>query len=141
MRSFAWTDNAIRAYTNVLAAGMKPVVELSFTPNPLASGTSTAFHYAGQNSPPKDMAVYRQYIQVRPTTWACCLLSDRACRRLIRGGPACAPNVRLAAMRDCDRRGMPAVCADHDAPVCLFSAVLGAFPSSGLCASHGRLLW
>ena len=56
--------NAIRAYSNVLEVGMKPLVELSFTPNPLvaANATGKAFHYAGDNTPPVDMAVYEQYI-------------------------------------------------------------------------------
>ncbi len=56
--------NAIRAYSNVLEAGMKPLVELSFTPNPLVakSATGKAFHYAGDNTPPVDMALYEQYI-------------------------------------------------------------------------------
>ena len=47
----------------VLSAGMKPLVELSFTPNPLASGKSAAFHYAGPNSPPRDMDVYGEYVR------------------------------------------------------------------------------
>ena len=42
---------------------MKPLVELSFTPNPIASTKSTAFHYAGMNSPPTDMALYGTYVK------------------------------------------------------------------------------
>jgi hypothetical protein len=55
--------NAIRAYSNVLSVGMKPLVELSYTPNPLASTSSTAFHYKGNNSPPKDMAAYGKLVR------------------------------------------------------------------------------
>ena len=55
--------NAIRAYSNVLQTGMKPLVELSFTPNPIASSSSTCFHYKGQNSPPKNLTSYGEYIK------------------------------------------------------------------------------
>ena len=57
--------NAIRAYSNVLAAGMKPLVELSYTPNPLASGASTAFHYAGDNTPPLPYKSYHSAAGMR----------------------------------------------------------------------------
>ena len=43
---------------------MKPLVELSYTPNPLVADKceSTAFHYKGCNTPPTDLAAYGQYV-------------------------------------------------------------------------------
>lgn len=38
----------------LLEIGMKPFIELSFMPTPLASGTKTVFHYRGNITPPKD---------------------------------------------------------------------------------------
>ncbi|MGE5613722.1 MAG: GH39 family glycosyl hydrolase [Bacillota bacterium] len=38
----------------LLDIGMKPFIELSFMPTPLASGTKTVFHYLGNITPPKD---------------------------------------------------------------------------------------
>ncbi|HPU17572.1 MAG TPA: beta-xylosidase [Bacillota bacterium] len=38
----------------LLEIGMKPFIELSFMPAPLASGTKTVFHYRGNITPPKD---------------------------------------------------------------------------------------
>ena len=41
-------------YAAVLAAGMKPFVEISFMPEPLASGHKTIFYWKGNGSPPTD---------------------------------------------------------------------------------------
>ena len=51
------------AYDNVLAAGMKPFVELGFMPKDLAGGDDQCvFFYKGNISMPADMDVWRQYI-------------------------------------------------------------------------------
>src|SRR5579872_6346909 len=41
-------------YAAVLAAGMKPFVEISFMPDALASGSKTIFYWKGNGSPPTD---------------------------------------------------------------------------------------
>lgn len=52
------------AYDNVLAAGMKPFVELSFMPEMLASGDGECmFFYGGNVTPPADYNAWKQYIQ------------------------------------------------------------------------------
>lgn len=52
------------AYDNVLAAGMKPFVELSFMPKMLASGEGQCmFFYGGNVTPPADYAAWSKYIQ------------------------------------------------------------------------------
>ena len=52
------------AYDNVLAAGMKPFVELGFMPESLASGTEQLkFFYHGNITPPADYAAWEAYIQ------------------------------------------------------------------------------
>ena len=56
--------NAGIAYDNVLAAGMKPFVELGFMPEKLASGTEQLkFFYKGNITPPADYAAWEHYIQ------------------------------------------------------------------------------
>jgi len=56
--------NALFAYSTMLNAGAKPIVELSFTPNPLASNASaTCFHYKGNCSPPKDLNAYYKIVK------------------------------------------------------------------------------
>ncbi len=52
-----------KVYDNVLAAGMKPFVELSFTPFALASGKRTGLHYRNNITPPKDYEAWAAYIQ------------------------------------------------------------------------------
>jgi len=52
------------AYDNVLAAGMKPFVELSFMPPMLAKrGLRGPFFYRPNVNPPKDYDAWRRYIQ------------------------------------------------------------------------------
>ncbi len=46
--------NSDRIFDFLLAAGMKPFVELSFMPSALASGDATVFRYKGNVTPPKD---------------------------------------------------------------------------------------
>lgn len=48
---------------NVIAVGMKPVIELSFMPSALASGNKTCLHYKGNITPPKDYDEYGAYIE------------------------------------------------------------------------------
>ncbi len=50
-------------YDNVLSAGMKPFVELSFMPSALASGTKTGLHYKNNITMPADMEKWRAYIK------------------------------------------------------------------------------
>lgn len=52
------------AYDNVLAAGMKPFVELSFMPEKLASGNEQLkFYYGGNITTPKDYDAWEAFIQ------------------------------------------------------------------------------
>lgn len=51
-------------YDNILAAGMKPFVELGFMPNALAkSKRKGLFYYKPNINPPKDYGAWKQYIQ------------------------------------------------------------------------------
>ena len=52
------------AYDNVLAAGMKPFVELGFMPNKLASGDEQLkFYYGGNITTPRDYAEWEAFIR------------------------------------------------------------------------------
>ena len=48
---------------NVLNCGMKPFVELSFMPKPIASGKKTGLHYKNNITPPKDYEAWGRYIE------------------------------------------------------------------------------
>ena len=50
--------NCDQVFDFLLSIGMKPFVELSFMPGPLASGQKTVFKYQGNITPPKD---YKQW--------------------------------------------------------------------------------
>ena len=50
--------NIDQVFDFLLSIGMKPFVELSFMPGPLASGKKTVFKYQGNVTPPKD---YKQW--------------------------------------------------------------------------------
>lgn len=50
--------NTDQIFDFLLSIGMKPIVELSFMPNALASGDTTVFHYRANVTPPKD---YQQW--------------------------------------------------------------------------------
>jgi xylan 1,4-beta-xylosidase len=52
-----------RIFDFLLSIGMRPLVELSFTPNLLASGTTTWSHYTANITPPKDMNLWAQLIR------------------------------------------------------------------------------
>ncbi|HZV08589.1 MAG TPA: hypothetical protein VFF94_02490, partial [Novosphingobium sp.] len=58
--NFLYIDQIFDA---MLAIGVKPYVELSFMPLPLASDGNTIFWYKGNTSPPKDMALWVQVIE------------------------------------------------------------------------------
>lgn len=51
------------AYDNVLKAGLKPFVELSMMPNHLAKGKGRGLHYPNNINPPKDYALYGEFIE------------------------------------------------------------------------------
>ncbi len=52
-----------QVYDAVLAAGMKPFVELSFMPSALASGKKTVFHYKGNITLPRNFDEWHDYIK------------------------------------------------------------------------------
>jgi xylan 1,4-beta-xylosidase len=56
---FNWS-RVERLYGDILAAGCKPLVELSFMPRALASGKATCFYYKGNITPPRH---YRQWAE------------------------------------------------------------------------------
>jgi len=68
--------NAHSIWDFLLSIGMKPFVELSFMPEPLASGSATVFHYRGNVTPPKHY-----------TAWSN-LIGELATTAVIRYGPA-----------------------------------------------------
>ncbi|KAH3743385.1 glycoside hydrolase family protein [Pelomyxa schiedti] len=47
----------------LLSLGMRPLIELSFMPEDLASGTETIFHYKGNITPPKNYTEWDQLIE------------------------------------------------------------------------------
>ncbi len=50
-------------YANILHAGLRPMVELSFMPTALASGKATIFFYRGNITPPADITRWRSLIR------------------------------------------------------------------------------
>ena len=52
-----------KLYDAMLAAGVKPFVELGFMPEGLASGSKTIFWYRGNVTPPKDMTKWANFIR------------------------------------------------------------------------------
>ena len=58
---YDWT-NVDRVYDALLAAGLKPFVELGFMPEPLASGPQTIFYYRGNTTPPKSYAAWGELV-------------------------------------------------------------------------------
>ena len=54
--------NTDQIFDFMLSIGMKPIVELSFMPTTLASGTETVFHYRANVTPPKDYAQWGELI-------------------------------------------------------------------------------
>ena len=51
-----------RLYADLLRAGVKPIVELSFMPRALASGKQTVFFYRGNITPPRSMTQWSKFI-------------------------------------------------------------------------------
>lgn len=54
--------NVDRIYDFLLSVGVRPFVELSFMPEPLASSDKTVFNYENNVTPPKDMKLWRTLI-------------------------------------------------------------------------------
>ena len=54
--------NAHSIWDFLLSIGMKPFVELSFMPEPLASGSATVFHYRGNITPPKHYTAWAEFV-------------------------------------------------------------------------------
>jgi xylan 1,4-beta-xylosidase len=52
-----------RIYDFFISQGVRPIVELGFMPEALASGTQTAFAYKGNVTPPRDMAQWEWLIE------------------------------------------------------------------------------
>jgi xylan 1,4-beta-xylosidase len=55
--------NADRVWDFLVSNGMRPIVELSFMPTTLASGSATVFHYRGNVTPPRDYAKWEALIR------------------------------------------------------------------------------
>lgn len=47
----------------LLSIGMRPIIEVSFMPEAIASGPQTIFHYKGNITPPKNDTMWVQLIQ------------------------------------------------------------------------------
>lgn len=62
--NFLYVDTVFDA---MLERGIHPLVELSFMPVGLASGTQTAFFYRGNATPPKDMAQWGELVKALAT--------------------------------------------------------------------------
>jgi xylan 1,4-beta-xylosidase len=56
-------QNIDRVYDGLLEHGVKPLVELTFMPKRLASGKATFGFYAGNTTPPADMAEWGAFIK------------------------------------------------------------------------------
>src|SRR5439155_19068534 len=61
--------NAHSIWDFLLSIGMKPFVELSFMPEPLASGDETVFHYRGNVTPPKDYGAWAMLVRKLVGHW------------------------------------------------------------------------
>jgi xylan 1,4-beta-xylosidase len=61
--------NADRIFDFLLSIGMRPFVELSFMPEPLASGTATVFSYRSNVSPPADYAAWADLVRRLASHW------------------------------------------------------------------------
>lgn len=61
--------NTDRIMDFLLSIGMRPLVELSFMPPALASGTKTAFSYHANVTPPKDYGVWATLIRTLMNHW------------------------------------------------------------------------
>jgi xylan 1,4-beta-xylosidase len=61
--------NADQIVDFLLSIGMKPFVELSFTPTALASGSKTVFHYRGNVTPPQNYKQWSTLIHTLVAHW------------------------------------------------------------------------
>ncbi|MGO4332088.1 hypothetical protein AB4Z48_34815 [Cupriavidus sp. 2TAF22] len=61
--------NADQIFDFLLSIGMRPIVELSFMPSALASGTETVFHYRANITPPRDYREWEQLIRKLVSHW------------------------------------------------------------------------
>ncbi len=61
--------NVDTIYDYILSIGMLPLVELSFTPNCMASGPPYIFHYNGNGHPPKDYNQWYDFIKAVVGHW------------------------------------------------------------------------
>jgi xylan 1,4-beta-xylosidase len=61
--------NIDRIFDFLLSIGMKPVVELSFMPRMLSSGSNIVFHYQGNITPPKDPEAWSELIGRLAAHW------------------------------------------------------------------------
>jgi len=61
--------NCDQIFDFLLTIGMKPFVELSFMPTPLASGKRTVFSYEANVTPPKDYKEWATLIQRLVSHW------------------------------------------------------------------------
>lgn len=61
--------NTDQIFDFLLSIGMKPIVELSFMPNTLASGDTTVFHYRANVTPPKDYGQWSKLISKLVDHW------------------------------------------------------------------------
>ncbi|MFZ6647796.1 GH39 family glycosyl hydrolase [Undibacterium sp. TJN25] len=55
--------NIDQIFDFLLSIGMRPVIELSFMPSALASGSDTVFHYRANITPPRDMAQWAELVR------------------------------------------------------------------------------
>ena len=56
-------------FDEMLAQGIRPFVELSFTPKAMASGEKTVFWWKGNITPPRDYAEYSDFIHAAVSHW------------------------------------------------------------------------
>lgn len=71
-RSNRWSYsffNADQVFDFLLSIGMRPLVELSFMPTALASGTATVFHYRANITPPRDYLQWGLLIHELVSHW------------------------------------------------------------------------
>src|SRR5438132_2250037 len=62
-RSSSSFHNAHSIWDFLLSIGMKPFVELSFMPEPIASGSATVFHYGANVTPPNHYTDWAKLIE------------------------------------------------------------------------------
>ncbi len=61
--------NADQSYDYILSLGMKPLVELSFMPSAISSGSQTVMHYAANVTPPADYGQWGALIEKLARHW------------------------------------------------------------------------